>query len=197
MRKNIQAFNRVKPRSEESSIQLFELQLYFVAWLGWILFEYYILGFYDNFNYILFFLLLFGIIDMNYTYLGLFCFLCLMPIFDMSLDFLNNIFSLKNPFTGSLMLNVVKVCTLVMDFYGIKVGFRSFQVFKAEKRGFDMRGEIGSGGNNQLADRLRGGLDNGTGKVGGAGDGLEGNTDEEAAPEVSVDGEIDLGDKIR
>lgn len=129
-------------KSEESKLELSSLRIYFFVWIAWTLVKMMVIVTTIYTNLMLFAFLFLGMINLNHTYLALFAFLNLLPIITTSTTFLDRIFGQKNPFEGSFLINIILFLDLLVSFYGIKVTFRCFQVFKAESLGFEMKGVI-------------------------------------------------------
>lgn len=135
-------FKQKEPKSEESKLELAMLRLYFFIWLAWTFIK--LMTIITTFftTIILFGFLFLGMLQLNYTYLALFAFLNILPIFGTTTTFLDRMFNKKNPFEGSIAINIILLVDLLVSFYGIRVAYRCFRVFKAEALGFKMRGEI-------------------------------------------------------
>lgn len=130
------------PKSQESKSQLASLKFFFFVWITWTFIKFMTLILSTLTNLMLFTFLLFGMLQLNYTYLAFFAFLNLQPIFYTSTHFLDRVFNKSNPFEGSLAINLILIADLLVSFYGIRVTFKSYRVFKAEHLGFAMQGEI-------------------------------------------------------
>lgn len=137
--------SQVEPKSKECAQQLLFLRMYFAGWVVWFFILFYKFGVLKFDSITMGLLLLYGMMQLNDQFLAVFAFLNVLPFVTNVTTFLDYVFKgFKSSSKTSIPMSIwiFRIFDSVVVLIGIKIAYECFKVFRAERLGFPMEGEI-------------------------------------------------------